>query len=664
MRRGEGMSGRKLRASYHLENERLKVEVVTRTFSVNVLDRKTGQKWRMTNEPFEEIIVERSGVVTKETLAGAKSVTARELGDRGVLFEFADFRLHLLMMIEENRLAFELIPLEENERFKIKGAGYPRPFELNASSDAFLLVPFDQGVMIPCDWPDEVKVFGDLCQFGDEQRMRTYAELFDMDVNWWSSRRPTYGPALENNMLMPWWAAGEKKGSVLMVLDEGSWPDSYLLVKHPAGGPTRWHLLWLPSRGKMNHPRRVVYHFMKGDCVALAKAYRKIAEARGKLVTLREKLEQNPKLAKLVGAPRTTVRFITHSYQRYEHKLHLTFAEAAERIEAFRKKTGLEKLHVHVRSWQQRGHDIQYPDLVPPAPDAGGPAAFDDLASRVQALGYAFGLGGDNYHDVAMDSPLFDESMLLRFADGTTNRRNFWASGLTSMICTAVALKYLRRNFEVGRTDYPACRGLLDTAHPDTYWIGNYISSYECYDERHPMTRSTCWDAQHDIFRYINGKGLLLNNEHPKDWAAPYFYHARCRQVRAPVYGFNSLGGGPLAKPVPLWSLVWHDGLITGGDGVLLEMLNGAPPGVSLDDADDRPLVERTKLHAKLHAAVMFDEMTSHRFLSDDLKVQETEFSSGVTVRINEGKGTFRITGVEGIPEKAMDVGDLSERRR
>ena len=154
-----------------------------------------------------------------------------------------------------------------------------------------------------------------------------------------------------------------------------------------------------------------------------------------------------------------------------------------------------------------------------------------------------------------MDSPLLDEAMLLRYANGTTNRRNYWASGLTSLICTGMALKYLRANFEVGRTDYPATRGLLETAHPESYWIGNYISSYECYDDRHPITRGTCWDAQRRIFQYINDCGLVLSNEHPKDWAAPYFYMARTRQEREGVYGYDA-EGDVLGVPVPLWSLV------------------------------------------------------------------------------------------------------------
>jgi hypothetical protein len=639
-----------------LRSTRLEAKIDPRTFGVQVTDRANGQAWKMSDEPFDEVVVERDGVVSKETLAGAGDAVTRRLGEGGVLFEFPGLRLGLLLMLEENRLTFELIPREENERFRIKGVVYPRPFVLEKSSSDFLLVPFDQGLMIPANWPESIGAYGDLYQFGDERRMRTAGDLFDVDVNWWSSFRPTYAPAFENNMLMPWWAAGKKKGAVLMVLDEASWADSYLQVKHPAGGPTSWRLMWLPSKGGLRYPRRVVCHFMKGGYVQLAKAYRKIAADRGKIVTLAEKRRRLPQMTKLIGAPFLRIGFLRHSSQRYEHEIMMTFRDAAQRIEAFAKETGMRKLHVHARSWQQRGHDIQYPDLVPPAPDAGGPVAFDELATRVQKLGYAFGLGGDNYHDVAMDSPLFDESMLLRYANGKTNRRNMWASGLTSLICTKVALKYLRRNFEVGRTDYPATRGLLETAHPDSYWIGNYVSGYECYDERHPMTRNTCWDAQREIFQYIVDKKLLLNNEHPKDWACPYFYSARTRQVSQPVYGFNLRGVGAVAKPAPLWSLVFRDCCIPGGDSALLAMMNGAPPHVRLDDVDNPALIQRVKLHAKLQGAVMFDEMTNHELLSDDSAVQRSTFSSGATVTIDQDRHTVKIEGVKGIEEGEIEV--------
>ena len=38
-------------------------------------------------------------------------------------------------------------------------------------------------------------------------------------------------------------------------------------------------------------------------------------------------------------------------------------------------------------SWQRGGHDIFYPDLVPPAPDAGGQVEFDRMATAIQRMG-------------------------------------------------------------------------------------------------------------------------------------------------------------------------------------------------------------------------------------------------------------------------------------
>lgn len=108
-------------------------------------------------------------------------------------------------------------------------------------------MPFDQGLLIPGDWPHAVN-FG----VDEDQRIRTYCELFNVEPGWWWSFRPGYVPALENNMLMPWWGAVERKGSVLAVLDEDAWADSHLVVKHPSGGPSEWRLLWLPCRGRLS----------------------------------------------------------------------------------------------------------------------------------------------------------------------------------------------------------------------------------------------------------------------------------------------------------------------------------------------------------------------------------------------------------------------------
>ena len=643
-----------LPARYVIENERLRAEVVTATFCIHVTDKASGVTWRMRDESYDEIILEQHGIISKHRLADSQKITVLPLGQQGLLLTFADFHLQLLVALDDYRLRIQLTPLEENDQFKIKGMVYPRPFQISQRPDAALVLPIAHGVMIPGDWGEEAF---DSAPFplAVTKRMQTFSELFDMNVEWWTSRGPQYSPAMETNLYMPWWGLVEKGGSCMALLDEDCWADSNLAISHPAGGPTRYHLLWLPSWGKLSYPRRVSFHFyVGGDYVSLAKEYRKIAEARGKCITLKQKNEKNPTMGRMIGAVNTTLSFLHHSLKRLEHRVNLPFADAAPLVKDFHQRTGVGRLHVHARGWQQRGHDIQYPDLVPPAPDCGGPVQFQKMSLAIQEMGDVFGLGGDNYHDVAMDSPLFDESMLLRFADGTTNRRNFWASGLTSMMCAGVALKYLRRNFEVGRTDYPYALGLLETARPQTYWIGNYISGYECYDPRHPHTRNTYWDAQRGIFQYINDCGLLLNNEHPKDWAVPYFYMTHTKRLRQGTYGYDA-EEGPIAVPVPLWALVYHDCLLTRGDTVLMQLLNGSPPAVSMTERDEKTIA-LVKLHAKFHESIGMEAMVGHKFLSQDRSVEQTDFANGVTVQINSKTGRARIHNVAGIPESEIEV--------
>ena len=126
--------------------------------------------------------------------------------------------------------------------------------------------------------------------------------------------------------------------------------------------------------------------------------------------------------------------------------------------------------------------------------------------------------------------------------------------------------------------------------------------------------------------------------------------------MQVPVYGFNATSGVALARPVPLWSLVWHDCCLTGGDTPLLQTMNGSPAVVRLDDADAPEVIDWVKRQSRLQAAVMFDEMTDHVLLSDDSAVQESEFASGVRVRIDQSKNTVKITGVDGVPEEEIAV--------
>jgi hypothetical protein len=65
--------------------------------------------------------------------------------------------------------------------------------------------------------------------------------------------------------------------------------------------------------------------------------------------------------------------------------------------------------------------------------------------------------------------------------------------------------------------------------------------------------------------------------------------------------------------------------------------------------SDDQEQIEPVRLLAKLHEAIGWDQMTDHKFLSEDYQVQEATYSSGAVVWVDLNSGKFKITGVHGI---------------
>jgi hypothetical protein len=317
-------------------------------------------------------------------------------------------------------------------------------------------------------------------------------------------------------------------------------------------------------------------------------------------------------------------------------------------VAVFKQRTGADRASISFTGWQRYGHDQEYPDINPPMMYAGGPRGLADLADKVKKMGYTFGLRTDNYCDITLDSASFDEEVTLKDSRGKYFRRSTWAAGVNSLICPMWAMRFLRRNFEVGRTDYPPVYGLLKTAFPDFYLLGNYVTNWECYDSRHPLTRNENRAALAEIFKYFRSKDILLTIEHHIDWAVPYIFSTRTRASHSGVYG-EDRQGPTRGIPVPLWQLVFHDCTYVTGDNNLYALLWGAQSSLNLPMPDERDRVEDALLLAKLHRAVGWDRMTDHRFLSKDYQVQETTFSSGAKVWVDFKQRKFKISGVPGI---------------
>ncbi|MEM3745089.1 MAG: DUF5696 domain-containing protein, partial [Candidatus Bathyarchaeia archaeon] len=160
----------------------------------------------------------------------------------------------------------------------------------------------------------------------------------------------------------------------------------------------------------------------EGDYVSIAKAYRRMAQEKGWLVTLRKKAERNPEVVKLLGASNFKLwscltRLMDYRMREELVQVNWTFNEAAEVAEHLRRDLGIEKALFIIGGWIHRGYDNQHPDILPAAPECGGNEGLAKASKRVRDLGYLFCLH-DNYQDIYRDSPSWSEDLIMKGADG------------------------------------------------------------------------------------------------------------------------------------------------------------------------------------------------------------------------------------------------------
>ena len=634
-----------------LRSKDLQATLDLSTMSLDVRHLPAKVTWRMSRQGSREFVYEKNGEIHEVSLADSRQKMVTRLGERAVLVSLADFHLDILIWIdsETENLFFKLIPLEEDHQFKIKGVIYPRPFEVPIRSDCYSFFTWHQGFMIPGNWDRKLNMNNPI-QFDDEARVKLWGELMQRPANWWECQ-DRLEPTILHHTKLGCFGAVQPRSGFLATIDDNCRMDTWMSVRHIPGKHTSYRIYWRPTMGKFGYPRIISYHFEKdADYVNLIKYYRKYFKKLGYLKTLAEKNRENPQVEKLKGAVNLRARISRHDKRTFTHEVYHTFHQVGKLVEEFREKVGADRASISLSGWQRYGHDQEYPDIMPPMSYAGGPLGLDSLATKVQKMGYVFGLATDNYYDITLDAASFDEEVTLKDSRGKYYRRSTWAAGVNSFICPRWAIRFLRRNFEVGRTDYPAVYGLLKTAHPDLYFLGNYVPNWECYDSRHPLTRNETRGVVKEILQYFRDKEILLSIEHFIDWAVPYLVSARTRAVHRGVYGRNRTGPA-LSIPIPLWQLVFHDCAYVTGDNYLYSLLWGAPASLSLPVPEDKRRIEDALLLAKLHRAVGWDEMVDHRFLTEDYQVQETTFSSGAKVWVDFNKLQFRITGVPGIEQ-------------
>ncbi len=406
--------------------------------------------------------------------------------------------------------------------------------------------------------------------------------------------------------------------------------------------------LWYPSLGHMAYPRRMLYRFMENcDYNDFARSYRSYVRQKGRLVTLKEKIARNPRVEKLLGCPvihDTIAVHISPDSEYYtpdqpeKNDYHVSFATRAEQIRRLKAK-GVDKAYTHFDGWGNHGYDNLHPDPFPPHRDAGGFEGMRELGYATVESGYIFGIH-DQYRDYYYDSPDFSIDYAVTQADGGHPFCSIWYGGKHSYLCSALAPKYVRRNYHrFEKEDIPVQAAYLD--------VFSVVHMDECFSPDHPVSREQCAANRRECLDILTDRGIIPSSEEILDCILPS--QVLCHHAPYFTTELGAPGAKAVGVPIPLFNLVYHDCVVTpwagrkgrkGGWGIPFNdsaythaFLNGGPVYLSIT-ADDQE-IDEAKAVCENAEKLALCPMTRHSFLPPDLRVQQTEFENGTTVTVN-----------------------------
>jgi hypothetical protein len=465
---------------------------------------------------------------------------------------------------------------------------------------------------------------------------------------------------------MPWFGAVKGGSAYVAVIDTPDDAHAFITVLDPRN---RERLVispvWVPSRGELRYPRSVTYTFISGgDYVAMAKVFRKYAVEKGYYRSLREKIALNPNAERIVGAPLVKLWIM----DRYPWtgcaarapggeripllKVRTTYRQVQEILRDMRENLGIDRAVILLAGWGPMGYDNLHPDVWPPGRWAGDFSELREARDIAERQGYLFGLH-DNYQDIYLESPSIgagEPIVKTREVAGVGHPLQLggvWEGGQAFIVCSKCGLKFAERNIPQ----------VLSELAPTCYFVDTTTAAplYECYDAEHPTTRSEDKEYKIELLKYLNDCNLVTGSESGVYWAAKHLHYAEGIMRLESDGWFGKFGG----IPAPLFNLVYHDSIVAywhqgqphnssrrlARVKLLLDLLYGNPTSWNFTIETYREwreqLREAFETASRLHREIAADEMVSHRFLTDDYLVQESEFSSGVKVIANFGEREY-----------------------
>ncbi|MFB3892755.1 MAG: DUF5696 domain-containing protein [Phycisphaerae bacterium] len=610
-----------------------------RAGDLSILDKRCGVLWRTVGDEGRDLTLKGGGGLSVASAAkvAVRKVAGGKTGLAGIEATYSGFKgasgATLTVKVLVDGATSDVVVEVMARGAKVEDVFLPRRLTVPRESSAYVVVPEQEGAIIPGDWRGE----------------------FLAPVGWADAKLPFFGAV--------------QGGAGLMAVVETD-DDFYLPIVHPLGGPPSVGVRWIPSKGQMRYPRRLRYRlFEKASYVTMALAYREIALAQGLVAPLEEKAKSRPEIAVLrdTGAM-VSALICMHRVANFTHTV-VNFDDTLRRVRELAARYDFGKLIVHTDGWGVRGYDNLHPDVLPPCPEAGGAAGLRRLSDGVRADGHLFCLH-DNYRDIYFDAPSFDVDLLITDASGKHERVNMWAGGLNGHLCSGTAYELLTRNVLHGhRRQWEKWPGIKELINPGAMYIDNYCLTYECWHKDHPATRGSTKAGVRRLYDFLQSQGIAGCCEHVTYWGLPKIDIAyMLRHLRTTWLGPDRAPEGSfVGVPVPLWSLVFRDCVAQhmhtaewsgGRDGLLRSALAGVMPNIILAQFDTdagKKTCEDMKFLADFRRATAFDRMTGHELLTADGSRQRATFSSGAEATIDLATGEAAVTAKGETKKKVFD---------
>jgi hypothetical protein len=401
---------------------------------------------------------------------------------------------------------------------------------------------------------------------------------------------------------------------------------------------------WDSQRGQFGYARRLRYVFFdQGGHVAIAKRYRAYAQKIGLFKTLAEKRTENPNVDLLIGAVNVWC-----------------WDSDAVSIVKDMQAAGIERI-----LWSNR----QSPANLKALNELGVLTSRYDIYQDVMAPTNFPNLRSTHADWVTEAWP----NDIIRKANGdwlrgwgVRGKEDQWF--YCGVICDTRALDYAAKRIPAELASSPYRCRFIDTTTAAPW--------HECYDPRHPMTRTESRVAKMKLLDYVSrDQRLVTGCETGHDAAVPFLHYFEGMMSLGPYRVPDS--GRDMARiwtnapeavvkfqlghayRLPLWELVYHDCVVAQwywGDynnklpmlwdkRDLFNVLYATPPMFMFNrklwtENQDRFAASYRNTCPTIRQ-VGYSEMTDHRFLTPDRAVQQTRFANGLTVTVNFGSVAY-----------------------